>query len=382
MGLTRSAAQKSNRRERKNGGITPVPMARPDLSGEEIERVVAVLHSGLIAQGMCVKAFEDCFAAYIGTREAVAVNNGTAALHTALLAAGVGPGDEVITTPFSFIATANAVLYCNARPVFVDIEDGSFNISADLIEAKITPRTKAVVIVHLYGLPCDMEPILAVCQRYGLALIEDACQAHGAEYKGRKVGSFGLGCFSFYPTKNMTTGEGGMITTDDPRLAEKMRLVRSHGQPERYRHDVLGYNYRMTEIAAAIGIVQLEKLDTWNERRIANASYLMEAIDTEGIVLPHLPPDRKHVFHQFTVRVTPACHLSRSQLQQVLQSYGIDSAVYYPLPIHKQPLYLGLGYNDRLPVSEKAAQEVLSLPVHPQLTEGSLARIAAVVANV
>jgi perosamine synthetase len=381
MSLTESDQKSSGIASQSKKNVS-ISIAQPFLAEEEIASVASILRSGMLAQGSYVREFENQFAAYIGTKEAVAVNSGTAALHAALAAVGVGPGDEVITTPFSFIATANAILFCNAKPVFADIEADTFNISPDRIEEKITTKTKAIIIVHLYGLPCDMGRIMAICHRHHLALIEDSCQAHGAAYQGQKVGSFGIGCFSFYPTKNMTTGEGGMVTTNDPAIAEKIRIMRSHGQTERYRHDILGYNYRMTEIAAAIGIAQLAKLDVANYKRIKNAQYFSETIATEGIVLPKVPQGYKHVFHQFTVRITPDCGVSRKQLQQALQNYGIDSAVHYPIPIHKQPIYLKLGYDENLPVAEKAANQVLSLPIHPLLTEGNLARIAVVVAHV
>lgn len=240
-----------------------------------------------MAQGPQVEEFEKAFADYIGTKYAVAVNSGTAALHLALMASGIGSGDEVITTPFSFIATANCCLYCGAVPVFADIDGKTFNIDPHFIEKKITRKTKAMIIVHLYGQPCDMDDILAICQKHNLVLIEDACQAHGAEYNGNKVGSFGIGCFSFYPTKNITTGEGGIITTNYENVAQKARMMRQHGQSQRYVHDILGYNFRMTDIAAAIGICQLKKLDIANSKRIKNASYLSAHIGKiKGLITP------------------------------------------------------------------------------------------------
>ena len=264
-----------------------IEMASPSLGDDEIQAVTDVLRSGILAQGPKVAEFEDAFAAYTGVKHAIAISNGTAALHTALLAAGIGEGDEVVTTPFSFIATANAILFCKAKPVFVDIDETTFNIDASLLAKAITRRTKAVIIVHLYGQPCDMDEIIRICREHNLTLIEDACQAHGAEYRGRKVGSFGIGCFSFYATKNITTGEGGMITTDSADVARKARMIRSHGQSERYIHQTLGFNYRMTDFAAAFGICQLRRLDEFNKKRTANAAFLAGQIaGIEGLTIP------------------------------------------------------------------------------------------------
>ena len=253
-----------------------IPIAQPLMGEEEKRAVIAVLESGMLAQGPKVEEFEKAFAALWGVRHAVATSSGTTALHVALLAHGVGPGDEVITSPFTFISSANSILFVGARPVFVDIDESSFNIDPSLIEARITPRTRALLPVHLFGNPCDMEAIMAIAARHGLIVIEDAAQAHGASIQGRKVGSFGTGCFSFYPTKNMTTAEGGMVTTDDDQVAEKARLLRSHGMRKRYYHDFLGYNFRMTDLQAALGLAQLAKLEVFNEKRIANARYLTE----------------------------------------------------------------------------------------------------------
>jgi len=353
-----------------------INIAVPQIGHEEFEAVRKVLESGILAQGPRVEEFENNFADYIGTKHAVAVNSGTAALHIALLASGIGPGDEVITTSFSFIASANAALFCGAKPVFVDINDKTCNIDPHLIEHKITPRTKAVIVVHLYGQPCDMDEIIKICKKHKLVLVEDACQAHGAEYKGHKVGSFGIGCFSFYPTKNMTTSEGGMLTTGDEEVARQARMLRQHGQSQRYIHDILGYNFRMTDIEAAIGICQLKKLDEANGRRIKNAELLTREISKiKGLVPPFVKPNMKHVFHQYTVKVTGGFKLSRDVLQQKLSKSNIGNAVHYPSPIHKQPLYVKLGYKDSLPVSEALAREVLSLPVHPMLSQEDLNEI-------
>jgi perosamine synthetase len=360
-----------------------INVSAPILKNEEIEAVIKVLKSGKLAQGPKVEEFEKAFASYIGTRYAVAVNSGTAALHVALLAAGIGEGDEVITTPFSFIATANCCLFCKAIPVFVDIDDKTFNILPRLIETKINSKTRAIIVVHLYGQPCDMAEIMQICKKHNLALIEDACQAHGAEYAGKKVGSFGIGCFSFYATKNMITGEGGMITTDDEEIAQKARAIRHHGQSERYMHNMLGYNFRMTDIAAAIGISQLHKLDGLNSQRIQNAMYLSEYVrEIPGLTPPYTAPNRNHVFHQYTIRVEKEFKLSRDELQQKLSEQNVGSNVYYPIPIHKQPLYKNLGYNSVFRRAEEASEIVLSLPVHPHLSEEDLKTIAGALKNV
>ena len=350
-----------------------IPIAKPIIGEDEISTVTAVLRSGIIAQGKKVEEFEGAFAEFGGTKYAVAVNSGTAALHIALLAHGIGEGDEVITSPFTFIATANSILFTAAKPVFADIEEETFNIAPDSITGKITPRTKAIIPVHLYGQPCDMKRIMRIAQEHGLIIIEDACQAHGAEFGSRKVGSFGTGCFSFYPTKNITTGEGGMITTNDKDIAQRARMIRSHGQRERYFHEILGYNYRMTDIAAAIGLCQLGKLEEFNSKRMENAKFLTKELSgIKGLIPPSVKSNTQHVFHQYTVRITQDFGIPRDELRQKLMDKGVGTEIYYPLPIHKQPLYQRLGYNDRLPNSEKAAREVLSLPVHPSLTKKDL----------
>jgi perosamine synthetase len=360
-----------------------IPIAKPIIGEDEISAVTAVLRSGIIAQGKKVEEFEEAFAEFIGTKYAVAVNSGTAALHIAFLSHGIGEGDEVITSPFTFIATANSILFTGAKPVFADIEEDSFNIASDSIDEKITPRTKAIMPVHLYGQPCDMKRIMRIAQEHGLIVIEDACQAHGAGYERKKVGSFGTGCFSFYPTKNMTTGEGGMITTNDKDIAQKARMIRSHGQRQRYFHEILGYNFRMTDIAAAIGLCQLGKLEEFNSKRIENAKFLTKELSgIKGLVPPGIKSNTRHVFHQYTLRITQDFGIPRDELRQKLMNKGVATEVYYPLPIHKQPLYQNLGYNDHLPNSEKAAREVLSLPVHPSLTKEDLENIVRAIQDI
>jgi dTDP-4-amino-4,6-dideoxygalactose transaminase len=354
-----------------------IPIAKPLIAQEEIDGVMDVMRSGMIAEGPRVKEFEDAFSKYVGVDHAIAVNSGTAALHIALLARGIGEGDEVITTPFSFIATANSILYTGAKPVFADIQPDTFNIDPEDIKLKITHRTKAILPVSLYGHPAEMGDILDIAEDYGLAVIEDACQAHGALYKGRMSGSFDVGCFSFYPTKNMTSGEGGMITCSDAKLAEKARMIRSHGSKVRYYHEMLGYNMRMTDIGAAIGLAQLKKVDGFNQKRIDNATYLSELLrGVDGIVTPTVRPYCRHVFHQYTLRITDKYPLSRDALSQELNKAGIGNSVFYPVPIHRQQLYRELGYDGVYPVSEQTAKEVISLPVHPSITREDIEIIA------
>jgi dTDP-4-amino-4,6-dideoxygalactose transaminase len=344
---------------------------------DEIRGVVDVLQSGTIAEGPRVKEFEEAFASYVGTKHAVAVNSGTAALLVALLAREIGPGDEVIVPPFTFIATANAVLFAGAKPVFVDVEADTFNIDPEQIRAKITRRTKAIIPVDLYGRPARMDEIMAIAKKHRLSVIEDACQAHGAAIGGRKCGSFDIGCFSFYPTKNMTTSEGGMLTTNDGMIAEMARMIRSHGSKVRYYHEMLGFNLRMTDISAAIGLAQLKHIDRYDDMRIANARRLNEKLaGIRGIITPCIAEGCRHVFHQYTIRVTPEFGMSRDEVAKKLAEAGIGTGVYYPVPIHKQTYYRNLGYEDHLPVSERLSKEVLSLPVHPAVTPEDIDHIA------
>ena len=351
-----------------------IPIAKPIIGDEEREAVLEVLNSGIIAQGPRVREFELAFSEFTGTEFAIAVNSGTAALHMALLAHDIGKGDEVITTPFTFISTSNSILFTGARPVFVDIEEETFNIDPDRIQERITGKTRALLPVHLYGHPADMRAIMEIAEDHKLLVIEDACQAHGAEFNGKRVGSFGTGCFSFYPTKNMTTSEGGMITTDDRRIAERARMLRDHGSRERYIHEILGFNLRMTDISAAIGLCQLRKLPEFNRRRIENAQTLNRLIHNERIITPRVRENCKHVFHQYTIRVTD----DRDRIVNILNEKGIGTGIYYPIPIHKQKLYKDLGYNETLPVSERLANEVISLPVHPSVTMENLEYISSV----
>ena len=366
-----------------------ITVAHPLLGVEEEAAILRVLASHQLAQGEQVAAFEQRFAEVCQVREAVAVSSGTAALHLALLANGIGPGDEVITTAFSFAATANVILLVGATPVFVDIEPDTYTIDPDLVEAALTPRTKAILPVHLYGHPCDMRRLLALATAHSVAIIEDACQAHAANIAGHPVGSFGTGCFSFYSTKNITTGEGGMVTTSDAGIAERVRLLRSHGQRERYCHTALGYNLRMTEIQGALGLIQVEKLERFTEQRIANAAFLTERLGG-SVQPPKTRPGYRHVFHQYTIRIPS----NRDEWVVQLRARGIGTAVHYPLGIHQQPFYKehidrfrcikapggtsGKHKTDdaRLPVTEMAARQVLSLPVHPALSVEDLLIIA------
>ena len=351
-----------------------ISVAKPLIGEEEKRAVMEVLDSGQLAQGSRTEAFEKAFAEYIGTKHAIGVNSGTAALIVALQAHGVGAGDEVITTPFSFIATATSIIACGATPVFVDIDPFDLNMDPDQLEAAITDNTKAVMPVHIFGHPARMTEIAQICEDNELALVEDAAQAHGAEHQGRRVGAFGTGCFSFYPTKNMTTGEGGIITTNDDEVARLCRIIRSHGQEQRYVHDYFGLNWRMQDVNGAIGLVQLGHLEAWNEARIANAEALSRLI--RSVETPRVREGDRHVFHQFTVRVAN----DRDGLLQRLQEAGIGSAVHYPIPIHQQPIIRKLGYGEgSFPVAEAAAQHVLSLPVHPQLGPEDVEYIAATV---
>lgn len=352
-----------------------IPIAKPIIGKEEERAVIEVLRSGKLTQGEKVAEFEEAFAKYCGTKYAVATDNGTSALITALSAAGIGPGDEVITTPFTFIATANAIMFTGAKPVFVDIEESTFNIDPELIEGLITPRTKAILPVHLYGLMADMPAINKIAKKHKLIVIEDAAQAHGADIKGKRAGSWGLaGCFSFYPTKNMTTCEGGMMTTNDKKLADTARVFRNQGMKKRYYHDIIGFNFRMTNIAAAIGLEQLKKLETFTKKRIKNASYLNQKLaGIEGVVTPSTPKGYRHVFHQYTIQTA-----NRDKAIQKLEKAGIGYGIYYPILLQKQRSYQNLGLQAKTPIAGKTTKEVLSLPVHPGLSKKDLDRIIEV----
>ena len=354
-----------------------IPIAKPIIKEEEIEEVVKVLKSGFIAQGPKVAEFEEKFAEFVGAKYAIATSSGTTALHVALLSCGIGEGDEVITTPFTFAATGNSILYTGARPAFVDIDKDTFNIDPEKIEEAITSKTKAIMPVQLYGQSADMDKINEIAKKHDLYVIEDAAQAHGSIYKDKKVGNMGdMACFSFYPTKNMTTSEGGMITTNNKELAEKARMIRAHGETNRYEHAVLGYNFRMTDIAAAIGLAQLKKIDGFNQKRIDNANYLTKELeDIDGIATPKVLDKVKHVYHQYTIKIESG---DRDEWVKFLNENGIGTGIHYPIPIYKQELYIELGYDEELEETEKAASSVISLPVHPCLSKEDLVTIVKV----
>jgi len=346
-----------------------IPIARPQMGDEEKEAVWSALSSGMLAQGSRVHELEERFAAFVGVPHGVATSSGTTALQLAVLSNGIGAGDEVITTAFTFIASATSVVLSGARPVFVDVREEDFCIDPGLVEAAITPRTRAIMPVSLYGQPADLPAITEIAERHGLAIIEDAAQAHGAAIGERRSGSWGTGCFSFYPTKNMTTAEGGMITTSDPDIAERARLLREHGMKVRYHHDLLGYNYRMTDIHASIGLAQLDKLAGNNERRRRIASRY--DAELRGVVTPRARPGVTHVYHQYTIRVR-----HRDEFADALRERGVGSAIYYPIPVHRQKPFVEMGYGDlALPITDQLTAEVLSIPVHPSLTDDEVTAV-------
>ena len=329
--------------------------------------IQGVLDSCAFTLGPDVAAFEQEFSAYCNAKQGIAVNTGTSALHLALLAAGVGRGDEVITVPFTFVATASAIDYTGARPVFVDIDPQNFTMDPKAVEAAITERTKAIIPVHLYGQPADMDPIREIAERHGLVVIEDAAQAHRAEYKGRRVGSLGdMGCFSFYPGKNLGAyGEGGMVTTDSAVHDRTIRMLRDWGAEKKYHHVLKGYNFRMEAIQGAVLRVKLPHLDAWTEaRRVAAARYDRLLLGS-GIPTPKAMPYAHHVYHVYAIRTA-----HRAEWQQALMAKGIHTGIHYPIPVHLLPAFADLGYREgQFPHAEKAAREVLSLPMYPELTE-------------
>jgi len=327
--------------------------------------------------GPDVAAFEKDFAQYCGAAHSVGFNSGTSALHVAMILAGVGPGDEVITTPFTFVATSWAISYVGARPVYVDVDDATFNLDAARVERAITPRTKAVLPVHLYGHPFDLDPFLEICRKRGLPLVEDAAQAHGASYKGRKVGTFGrMSCFSFYPGKNLgACGEAGALVTDDAALAARARSLREHGSTQRYFHDEVGYNYRMEGIQGAVLGVKLKHLEDWTRRRRTIAHAYHDLLADTPLQLPREAGYAESAWHLYVVR-----HARRDELKKHLEANGVGCALHYPLPLHLQKCYASLGYKPGdFPVAEKAARECLSLPIYPELTDNQVQRVADVI---
>ena len=337
--------------------------------------VLDVFASAQFVLGPAVSSFEKQFAAFCHTSEAIGTSSGTSALHLALLAAGVQPGDEVITVPFTFVATAAAIEYAGARPVFVDVEPDYWTMDPARIEAAITPRTKAILPVHLYGQPADMDPILEIAKARGLPVIEDASQAHGSDYKGRRCGSMGLaGCFSFYPGKNLGAyGEGGAVTTNDPALAARVRSLRAWGEDVRYEHKHRGFNYRMDGVQGAVLGVKLGYLDEWTRARRERAAWYLKHLADAGVGLPVERASCRHVYHQFVLRVP-----HRDAVRAGLTTAGVQTGVHYPIPIHLQPAYRDLGYQvGDFPVCEGAAAVVLSIPIYPELTDAQVAQVAS-----
>ncbi|RZU52400.1 hypothetical protein EV385_4258 [Krasilnikovia cinnamomea] len=358
-----------------SGAFEPIPAARPVIGEREIEAAVRVLRSGMVVQGPEVAAFEEEFSEVVGGRHCVAVNSGTSALYLCLLGLGVGPGDEVVVPSFSFAATANAVRLVGAEPVFADIEADSFCLDPAAVAAAVTARTVAILPVHLYGHPAAMDQIMPIAQRHGLAVVEDACQAHAAALHGRPVGTFGdAGCFSFYPTKNMHSLEGGMVATGDADLARRLRLLRNQGMEQRYANEIVGANVRLTDVAAAIGREQLRQLPQWTRQRRAHAKFFDATLT--AVATPPVADGVSHVYHQYTVRVDG----DRDAVAQELRERGVGTGVYYPTPIHRlRPFRDSPGVRGELPETERAARQVLSLPVFPSLTQAELERIAVAV---
>ena len=354
-----------------------IPISRPDIGPAEEEAVLEVLRSGMLAMGRRTTAFEEAWAAYCGVRHAVLMSNGTVAQEAVLHALGIGPGDEVITVSFSFNATVSVILRAGATPVLVDVREDDFCMDPAQVEAAITPRTRAIMPVHLYGLMADMDPLVEIAERHGLVIIEDAAQAHGAAYRGKRAGQFGPAMFSLYATKNLMTGEGGFATTDDDGVADRLRLFRNHGMRVRYHHEELGTNFKPTDLAAAIGLAQLGRLDERTERRRHNAAYLAAQLGGDYLV-PTVPEGRDHVWHQFVMRFPG----ERQAVIDGLTERGIGTLIYYPIPIHKQAYlqtFMPGAADLDLPVTNRLSDEVLAIPVHPMLSDEDLATIVEAV---
>lgn len=336
-----------------------------------------VLANNSFILGPEVQAFERAFAGYLGTEHCITVNSGTSALHLALLALGIGPGDDVITTANTFIATAEAISAVRARPVFVDVDPLYYTMSADAVAKAITAKTRAVIPVHLYGQPADMEPLLDIAEKHGLEIIEDACQAHGAEYKGRKAGTLGrMGCFSFYPGKNLgALGEGGAVVCNDSGLAERIRMLRDHGSVKKYEHFFPGYNFRLEGLQGAFLAAKLPHLDAENERRRTAAHIYEELLAGSGVITPAVMPGAVHVYHLYVVQVA-----NREPLRQVLAAHGIETGLHYPVPLHLQQAYRGLGYRlGDFPVTESLAAHALSLPMFPAIAREQIAYVVSTI---
>ena len=343
-----------------------IPLFKPIVLDEHRKAVENVLSSGRFILGEEGRLFENEYAKYIGVKYGIGVNSGTAALNFVIQAAGIGNGDEVITVPNSFVATSNAILNVGAKPVFVDIDSVTYNIDVNLIEKQINEKTRAILPVHLYAHPCDMDPILEIAQKHDLIVIEDACQAHGSEYKGKKTGSIGdVACFSFYPSKNLGCfGDAGMVVTNNDEMADKVRMLRDYGQSAKYKHDVLGSNERLDEIQAAVLRVSLKHLDDWNSKRIENAKYYTETFRDSKLVLPKEMEWGLHVYYLYVVRVQ-----HRDKLKEYLKQNGIETGIHYPIPIHLQKFYMERFNFKRgqYPITEQCADEILSLPMFPNL---------------
>ncbi|MDR6597530.1 DegT/DnrJ/EryC1/StrS family aminotransferase [Saccharothrix longispora] len=361
-----------------------IPITVVDVAAAE-QLVLQVLRSGAIAQGPMVKRFEDAFTGVAGVPHAVAVNNGTTALVASLQVLDLQPGDEVVTSPFTFVATLNAILEAGATARFADIRDDDFCLDPAAVAAAVTPRTKVLMPVHLYGQMADMGALVPLAEQHGLAIVEDAAQAVGATYEGRAAGSYGLGCFSLYATKNITTAEGGVITTGDDALADRLRVLRNQGMRQRYQYEVAGHNYRMTDVHAAIGIPQLEQLETITDARRRNAEALSKGLaDITGLRVPQVLPGRTHVWHQYTVLVTDDAAVSRDEFAAKLTEKGIGNGIYYPKTVFDYDCYRdnpNVIASD-VPVAERVARQALSLPVHPKLTEADLDTIVTTVREV
>lgn len=362
-----------------------IPISTVKLGPEEEELILEVLRSGQLAQGVYVERFEEQFAYLHGVKHAVAVNNGTTALVVAMKALGIGPGDEVVTSPFTFVATLNAILEVGATARFADI-GADFNVLPNTMDALINKRTKALVPVHLYGYMADMDPIMSMAEEHNLRVVEDAAQAVGADYKGKRAGSYDVGCFSLYATKNLSTGEGGIVTTDDDLVADKVRLLRNQGMRQRYQYEVAGHNYRLTNLAAAVGLPQLGRIEKTTAQRQTNARVLRDGLlGISGLEMPEEPlPDRSHVFHQFTVRVTESSPTNRDRAVEELVQKGVGAGIYYPKVVYDYDCYRNDPHviKDSVPNAFAIASQVFSLPVHPFLTSDDLTKIIEAVREV
>ena len=364
--------------------MAKIVVSKPYLDSKERKAVMGVLKSGMLAQGPKVAELEKKFAEKIGTKYCIALNSGTAALHAGLYGLGIKEDDEVITTPFTFVATANPIIMLGAKPIFVDVDEKTCNIDLTKIEEKITPKTKAILPVHLYGLCCDMDSINAIAKKHNLVVFEDACQSHNAKYKGKFAGNLSnAGAFSLYATKNMMSGEGGLLTTNSEEVMERAKRFRQHGMQQSgdYAYIDLGYNYRLTDVLASIALVQLDRLDTFTNKRQKNAKYLIKNLKgIKGLVLPRIDKDYESCWHQFTIRITNEFPISRDEFIAKLKENEIFPGIYYPKPLHLHPQFQKLGYKGGdFPVAEKLAKEVVSLPVHPLLKKEDLDRIVSVI---